>query len=104
MRVVDRPAFRPQHCAAIPFIGPASHPDVRWVDTGAEMPGFDNHVFLSDVAVEQAALALGYPTPAAYEALQAELVETLKAWQTAQEELVGLKTYKAAVDAIRNTA
>lgn len=79
MRLVDRPYFRPQHCAAIPHRGQtATEAGERWVDTGAEMPGFDNHVYLSETAVVEAARLLGHPTPNEHRKLQEELARALQ--------------------------
>ncbi len=58
MQRVDRPVFKPSHCAAIPYIGQTAEGE-RWVDTGIEMPGFDNHVYLSETGIREAAQALG---------------------------------------------
>lgn len=59
MRVVDRPRARPMRCAATPFLGQTS--PGRWVDTGSELPGFDNHVYLHERSVAEAAKLLGFP-------------------------------------------
>lgn len=58
MRRVDRPVFKPSHCAAIPYIGQTAEGE-RWVDTGVEMPGFDNHVYLSETGIREVAATLG---------------------------------------------
>lgn len=71
MRLVDRPVKRPMHCAALPNRGQTAEGE-RWVDTGAEMPGFDNHVYLSETAVREAGRLLGFPTPADFEGLDLE--------------------------------
>lgn len=57
MRVVDRPYTRPNACAAKPHIGQTAEAE-RWVDTGAELNGFDNHVYLCETSVREAAAAL----------------------------------------------
>jgi hypothetical protein len=31
----------------------------RWIDTGSEMNGFDNHVYLSEIAIREAAAMFG---------------------------------------------
>lgn len=62
------------HCAAIPFIG-QSAPGVRWVDTGSELPGFDNHVYLSEPAVVEAGRVLGLPTHEEYTQARARIAE-----------------------------
>lgn len=64
MRVVDRPYCRPMRCAALPYLGQTS--PGRWVDTGSELPGFDNHVYLHEQAVYEAARLLGFPERGEY--------------------------------------
>lgn len=101
MRLVDRPAFKPFHCAAIPFMGQTKE-GVRWVDTGVEMAGFDQHIYLSDVAISQAAALLGYPTPEEQAALVTELHDTMLELQAALDSLAALEKYRAAVEEIQN--
>src|SRR6476619_4281556 len=64
MRLVDRPFARPMRCAATPFLGQTS--PGRWVDTGSELPGFDNHVYLHERSVYEAARLLGFPERSEY--------------------------------------
>lgn len=61
MRLVPRPVFKPQRCAAVPYIGQTAAEE-RWVDTGSEMDGFDNHIYLSESAVKAAGDVLGIPS------------------------------------------
>ena len=61
MRWVECAAIRPQRCAVIPFIG-ASH-EKGFIDTGSELQGFDNHVYVSVVAVEEMARFIGWAPP-----------------------------------------
>ena len=51
-------------CAATPFLGQTS--PGRWVDTGSELPGFDNHVYLHETSVYEAARLLGFPERGEY--------------------------------------
>ena len=71
MRLVERPHARPHRCAANPSIGQTRR-DIRWIDTGSEMDGFDNHIYLSEPAVRDAAKLLGFPTPSEYATLLEE--------------------------------
>ena len=52
------------HCAALPWVGQTHQ--VRWIDTGSELPGFDNHVYLSEPAVIEACRVFGMPSPEEY--------------------------------------
>ena len=71
MRLVERPHCKPMRCAANPSIGQTRR-DVRWIDTGSEMDGFDNHIYLSEPAVRDAAKLLGFPTPSEFATLLEE--------------------------------
>ena len=71
MRLVERPHARPYRCAANPSIGQTRR-DIRWIDTGSEMDGFDNHIYLSEPAVRDAAKLLGFPTPSEFATLLEE--------------------------------
>lgn len=72
MRIVDRPYTKPHRCAAIPYVG-QTHTGTRWIDTGSEMPGFDNHVYLSSIAVEEAARLLGWSSPSEFRTLERQV-------------------------------
>lgn len=101
MRIVERPVTRPSHCAAIPFIGPASNPEERWIDTGTDLPGFDNHVYISETAAKQMAALLGVPTQKQLEAAEKERDEVLAELATALLELSTLKDMKRLVTQIK---
>lgn len=90
MRLVARPTFRPQLCAAT-LKGPAGSPAERWVDTGLEMPGFDNHVYLCETAVVEAARLLGFPTQKALADLQRQLGEALVAKTDTERQLAEVR-------------
>lgn len=53
MRFVEQAAIRPHHCAVFPHIG-SNHRE-GFFDTGSELPGFDNHVYVSVAAVREMA-------------------------------------------------
>lgn len=95
MRIVERPVFKPLRCAAIPHIGQTD--DVRWVDTGAEMPGFDNHVYLSSSAVEAAARLLSMPTQREYDELSDELDNMREDNDALARRIDKLEKYEAAI-------
>lgn len=102
MRLVERPHTKPMRCAAIPHIG-QSRRDVRWIDTGSEMDGFDNHIYLCEPAVRDAAKLLGYPTPGEHaqlreerDALAFELAKVRADLLDASETLRAISTVQAA--------
>lgn len=75
-------------CAVLPQLG---HAHARgYIDTGAELHGWDNHVYISVVAVEQLAQTIGLPTPGEVTALTVELQEArerVEALEKANAEL-----------------
>lgn len=60
MRWVEVAAIRPHRCAVIPFVG--GHDSRGYIDTGSEMEGFDNHIYVSVTAVDAMADLIGRPT------------------------------------------
>jgi hypothetical protein len=100
MRFVERAVTRPMHCAALPQLG-AGHKD-GYLDFGSELPGFDNHVYLSVVAVREACNFLGWPTPESHAELQAaldaanrELEDTKQQLEEADKELGAVYVLKS---------
>lgn len=59
MRLVKTADIKPHRCAVLPQIG-EQHPD-GYIDTGSELPSFDNHVYISVVAVREMARMVGLP-------------------------------------------
>lgn len=60
MRWVETATIRPHRCAAIPFV--AGNDEEGFIDTGSELDGFDNHVYISVKAVNEMANLIGRPT------------------------------------------
>jgi hypothetical protein len=75
--------------------------DTRWIDTGAEMAGFDNHIYISEVAVNEMARLLGCPTATEYGRLVAELQTVYTDLANALDQVAALSKYEAAVEEIR---
>jgi hypothetical protein len=84
MRIVDKPAFTPFRCAAVPFIG-QTHPDTRWIDCAVELDR--EHVYLSDHAVRKAMRCLGWATPEEHGALQRQTAELASRVVELEEQL-----------------
>ena len=102
MRVVPRPSKRPMRCAAIPFIG-QTHQTARWIDTGAEMEfsAFDNRVYLSDIAVLEAARLLGFPSRGEHRMVLEERDDALEQVTGLMEELAEARRLLGAVETLR---
>ena len=101
MRRCERPVIRPMHCAAIPFLGQTAE-NVQWIDTGSEMPGFDNHVYLSDVAVRQCMSLFGFPSPVEFEEEQRLRIEAEDALVALAAKYDALERELQAVDALES--
>lgn len=99
MRLVEHAACRPHHCAILPYVG---NSNVRrfFVDTGTELQGFDNHIYLSDVGVEAAAQLIGYPSLSEIGQLKRQLDEALERAETAEAERDELQKKFAAIDVL----
>lgn len=94
MRLVSRPVFKPQRCAAVPYIGQTATEE-RWVDTGSEMDGFDNHIYLSESAVKAAGDVLGIPSIKDH-------VEVLRLLVLAEQEIKYLKLRIAEMEPLES--
>lgn len=101
MRLCERPVIKPQHCAAVPFLGQTAE-NVAWIDTGSEMPGFDNHVYLSDVAVRQCMSLFGFPSPVEFEEERRLRIEAEDALVALAAKLEQAERELQAVDALES--
>jgi len=97
MRLVDRPYARPMRCAAIPYIGQASGERI-WFDTGSEMQGPDDHVYLSGTAVRECAQMIGWVSPGDHRALQAAMDDALRELAETKAQLAELQRHFDAID------
>ena len=98
MRWVATPAMRPHHCAAVPFIARDAE---GFIDTGSELNGYDNHVYVSVKAVREMARMVGMVSHGEYQAAL-ERVATLEAQlRDAAEENDALRSQFEAIDTLR---
>lgn len=99
MRWVESAPVRPQRCAALPYIG-NSNSQYGFIDTGAELPGFDNHVYVSVVAVREMAKLIGWDDPSLWkpglERSQARVAELEQQVAELQEQLAAVQVLKSA--------
>ena len=100
MRWVESATIRPHRCAVIPFVG---SDESGFIDTGSEMEGFDNHVYVSVTAVKEMARLIGLPSKADYNQLAAEandvarqLEDTVAQLQAARRELDAIDVIESA--------
>lgn len=73
MRRVEQCVIRPNHCAAIPHLGSAHAKG--YFDTGTDLQGFDNRIYLSVEFCEQRAVDLGWTSPEDARALNERVAE-----------------------------
>jgi hypothetical protein len=101
MRLVAKPQIRPMCCAALPYLGQSS-PNVRWVDTGSEMPGFDNHVYLSEPAIIEAGRVLGLPTREEHEDARARIAQLEAEKEEMQARLTSQERRLASIEVLES--
>ena len=88
MRFVETAVIRPNRCAVIPFI--ASNDDEGFIDTGSEMDGFEQHVYVSVKAVKEMARMIGWVGPGDYNRIVSEankLARTIEDLTVERDEL-----------------
>jgi hypothetical protein len=98
VRFVERAEIRPSRCAVFPQIG-GNHPK-GFFDTGSEMPGFDNHVYVSIEAVEQMALKRGWSSPEDVKAMRTEFETLERECERLREENADLNREFEAIDVL----
>jgi hypothetical protein len=81
----------------LPQIGQV-HPK-GFIDTGSEMPGFDNHVYVSVVAVEEMARMIGFVHPAY---LEAEVDKLKRELEVAKDQIAEMDAELSAIDVLKN--
>lgn len=90
--------MRPHHCAAVPFV---ARDDEGFIDTGSELPGYDNHVYVAVKSVREMARMVGMVSQGEYRAAL-ERVATLEAQiKDAAEENDALRSQFHAIDVLR---
>jgi hypothetical protein len=98
MRWVATPASRPHHCAAVPFI---ARDEEGFIDTGSELPGYDNHVYVSVKAVREMARMVGMVGQGEYRAALERVVTLEAQLKDAAEENDALRNQFEAIDTLR---
>lgn len=90
MRRVASADIRPNHCAALPQLG--ARAKKGYFDTGIDLNGFDNHVYVSVEFVEMAARDLAWTGPQERQELRGEieaLQGQIQALTVERDELAG---------------
>ena len=95
MRIVERPHCRPMRCAALPHVGQMTR--TEWIDTGSELDGYDNHVYLSGVAVREAGALIGMVAGGEVRARDRRITDLEAQLEQAQRDLTAAMERLAAV-------
>lgn len=98
MRLVEKPHTRPRRCAVTPSIG-YTHPKARWIDA-AEMHGFDNRVYVSDIGCKELMRVFGFATPEQHAETVRERDLLRADLETARKALEELQTRFDAIDVL----
>lgn len=100
MYFVEKPLCRPNHCAVTPFI---HQDDEGFIDTRSELPGFDNHVYVSVKSLREMIRFMKWPTPEDYqglvdeaEGLQRKVVDLEAQLREVDRELDAVEVLKRA--------
>lgn len=88
-------------CAAIPYIGQAYGERV-WFDTGSEMQGPDDHVYLSGTAVTECAKMIGWVPPGEIRQARAELAGVQAQLEQERRNVLELQRRLDAIDVIES--
>lgn len=102
MRLVERPWKTPQRCALVAHINPVETPTARWIDADAVLPGWDQHVYVSDVGVRQAMSVFGYPMPMEFAALKERAIAAEGMVDALMERLRAAEGELASIDALES--
>lgn len=99
MRWVQTATITPHRCAAVPFVG---HNSTKgFIDTGSEISGFDQHVYVSVEAVEQMAQIIDWSPPAAVVALQELCGLQVQRIEQLEEQLAEANQVADAFDVVK---
>ncbi len=101
MRWVETATIAPHRCAVIPYIG--SNSDQGFIDSGSEMDGFDQHVYISVVAVKEMARLIGLPSKEEYNRIVAEANSLARQYDELSDELDAAKQELDAIDTLESS-
>lgn len=103
MRIVERAVVKPARCAVLPFIGGDRGP---FIDTGSELPGlgdqWDQHVYVSEIAVRQMAVMFGWSSPDEVAVKDARIAELEARVAGLEEELEKADVVLGAIDTLES--
>jgi hypothetical protein len=100
VRIVEKLAWSPHKCAVIPFLGEAS--GHRFIDTGIELEGFENRVYVSEPAVKDMGKMLGFPSLEEHEELKSRVEELERELALTRDQLEDADSRLDAIDLLES--
>ncbi len=94
--VTRQPRLTPQRCAVFPHVRSG-----HYIDAGTMIPGFDPHVYISDVAAMELGRFVGMVPGGELRAVQAELELERSKVEVLQEQVQKLQDFKSAVELVQ---
>lgn len=101
MRWVEQPLARPFSCAIVPGRGVGQETD-GWIDTLNELPGWDQHVYLSAAGARNVAKFLGWHPPEALVELEEKLGQLQAELDLRERELADQDVVLQAIDTLES--
>lgn len=98
MRLVETAVIRPNRCAVIPFI--ASNDEEGFIDTGSEMNGYDQHIYVSVKAVKEMARLIGWQSPGDFNRMVTEANKNARRVEELAAERDALQQKFDAIDVL----
>jgi hypothetical protein len=87
-------------CAALPHVGQTTR--TEWIDTGSELDGYDNHVYLSGIAIREAGALIGMVAGGEVRARDRKITALEAQLAQAQRDLTEAMHKLAAIDVIES--
>lgn len=101
MRFVDRPHLAP-HVCAVTLRGATDESVKQWIETDVNLTGFEPHVYLSDIAVREAARLLGYGSPEDVASLNERIEDLERELSLTKDQLEDADRRLEAVDLLES--
>lgn len=100
MRWVQAAAQRPHKCAVLPMVG-NSNAAGGFIDTGYDLHGWDPHVYVSVLAVQEMARMIGWVAPGTVTGRAAESEELKARVEALEQEVAERDVQLAAVHMLK---
>lgn len=94
--ITRQPRLTPQRCAVFPHVRSGNY-----IDTGMTIPGYDPHVYVSDVAAMELGRFVGMVPQGELHSLRAELALEQAKVEVLQAKVRKLEDFKSAVELVK---